>query len=144
MDYNKTGKNLRGSLVVIRELSGGGIYRIQSNALYKLAVDSDSDAKGDFDRATFSGKCTYIGPDVLDDYGDPQNIGGQEFIVYLKDYDFNGGVSSQADEFWFTVLGRDFTLDFNSNNQADTGEIMEIDGDIIIPDRPANVGRGKH
>jgi hypothetical protein len=144
VNYNKKSKNLRGSLVIIRELSGGGIYRIQSNALYELAVDSDNDAKGDFDRATFSGKCTYIGPDVLDDYGDPQNVGGQEFIVYLEDYDFNGGASSEADEFWFTVLGRDFTLDFNSNYQADSGEIMEIDGDIIIPDRPANPGRGRH
>jgi hypothetical protein len=145
VNYNKKGKNLRGSLVVIRELSGGGIYRIKSNALYDLAVDSDSDAKGGFDRATFSGRCTYIGPDVLDTYGDPQNVGGQEFIVYLEDYDFNGGASSEADEFWFTVLGREFTLDFNSDNRAGSGEIMEIDpgGDIIIPDRPANVGRGR-
>jgi hypothetical protein len=94
--------------------------------------------------ASFSGKCTYIGPDVLDDYGDPQNVGGQEFVVYLEDYDTSSGPSGTPDRFWFTVLGRDFTLDFNSNNRADSGEIMQIDGDIIIPDRPANVGRGKH
>jgi len=140
VDYNKKGKNLRGSLVIIRELSGGGIYRIQSNALYDLALIEDSAV----DVASFSGKCTYIGPDVLDDYGDPQNVGGQEFVVYLEDYDTSSGLSGTPDRFWFTVLGRDFTLDFNSNNRADSGEIMQIDGDIIIPDRPANVGRGKH
>jgi hypothetical protein len=140
VDYNKKGKNLRGSLVVIRELSGGGIYRIQSNALYDLALIEDSAV----DVASFGGKCTYIGPDVLDDYGDPQNVGGQEFVVYLEDYDTSSGLSGTPDRFWFTVLGRDFTLDFNSNNGADSGEIMETDGDIIIPDRPTNVGRGKH
>jgi len=148
VNYNKKGKNLRGSLVIIRALSGGGIYRIKSNALYELAVDSGSDGKGDFDLGSFSGKCTYIGPDVLDAYGDPQNVGGQEFIVYLEDYDVTGNETNEEDndEFWFTVLGRDFTLDFNSNYQADSGEIMEIDpvGDIIIPDRPTNVGRGRH
>ena len=145
VNYNKKGKNLRGSLVIIRALSGGGIYRIKSNALYDLAVDYEESAL--YDVGSFSGKCTYIGPDVLNDEMEPQNVGGQEFVVYLRDWDPEpGGVGvtvTHEDEFWFTVLGRDFTLDFNSDNSAGSGEIMEIDpgGDIIIPDSKPNMGK---
>jgi hypothetical protein len=144
VDYNKKGKNLRGSLVVIgNNSSSGDTYRIKSTALYDLALVED-EVSIPHDVASFSGKCTYIGPDVVDEYGEPQNVGGQEFVVYLIDYDTGETtVSSPRDEFWFTVLGREFTLDSNHDNIAN--EMMTIDegGDIIIPDRPANVGRGR-
>jgi hypothetical protein len=141
VDYNKKGKNLRGSLVVIRELSGGGIYRIQSNALYDLALIEDSAV----DVASFSGKCTYIGPDVLDDYGDPQNVGGQEFVVYLEDYDTSSGPSGTPDRFWFTVLGRDFTLDFDGDNQVSALEPQDLtSGDIIVPNSKPNMAKPKN
>jgi len=143
MNYNKKGKNVRGSLLLIVRMDGGTIYRIKSNALYDLAVDTGCDDKGGFEWASFSGKCTYIGPDCeVDAYGNLINKGGQEFVVYVKDYDTESEPNNteDLDEFWFTVLGRAFTLDEDGDNTAN--EIVEIGetDDIIIPDRPDNIG----
>jgi hypothetical protein len=142
MNYNKKGKNLRGSLLLIVRMDDGTIYRIKSNALYDLALDyNEIDEKGEFDWASFSGKCTYIGPDCeVDAYGNLKNEGGKEFVVYVKDYDADSTVSSAPDEFWFTVIGRSFTLDEDGDNTAN--EIVELgpNDDIIIPGRPSNNG----
>jgi len=121
MKYNKNATNVQGSLLIIRHLADGSIYRIKSNMLGGLALSPSTAFPG---WASFSGKCSYSGPDSVD------NTGGQQFMVYVTDGNNPGTLS---DTFWFTVLGRAFTLD-NGNKVADSGEIVTLNGgNIVVP-----------
>jgi hypothetical protein len=130
MKYNNKGQQLQGGLLIIRHLADGSIYRIKSNALDGLSL-STSGTPG---TASFSGKCTYIGPDsALDTYGQPINEGGLQFTTYVEDWNEPG---TGIDKFWFNVLGKAFTLDSN-DNKMDTGELQQIGGgNIIVPHSP--------
>jgi len=92
MEYNNKGKNLKGSLLLIRQSTSGGIYRVKSNALYGLSLGVD----GSVSWASFSGKATYLEP------GWSEAMGNHEFIVYVQD-----GDEPIADRFWIEVKDRD-------------------------------------
>jgi uncharacterized repeat protein (TIGR02543 family) len=134
MKYTKKGTSVQGSLLVIRHLSDGSgvIYRIKSNALDGLAITST----GTPGIATFSGKCTYIGPDsAVDLYGNLVNEGGRQFTVYVEDGDNPGDL---PDKFWFSVLGGEFSLD-DGDNKAETAEVQTIiGGNIVVPHAPSS------
>ena len=94
MEYNKSGTNLKGSLLLIRHTAGGGIYRVKSNALYGLSLGRDESVPMSW--ASFSGKATYLAP------GWSEALGNHEFIVYVQD-----GDDPVADTFWIEVKDRD-------------------------------------
>ena len=94
MKYNKKGGNVKGSLLLIRHLADGSIYRIKSNALYGLALGD----LGDYGWATFSGKSTYLEP------GWPEPIGNYMFIVYVEDWNEPG---TGVDRFWIQTRDKD-------------------------------------
>ena len=98
MKYNKKGTKVQGSLLLIRHLGDGKIYRVKSNALDGLALGTSSDDSGDFGWASFSGKSTYREP------GWPDPIGNHEFVVYVEDH---GEPGTGNDIFWIQVRDRD-------------------------------------
>ncbi|PPD57305.1 tandem-95 repeat protein [Dehalogenimonas etheniformans] len=122
MKYNNKGQQVQGSLLIIAHLPDGSIYRIKSNALNGLALNNLTGI------ATFSGKCTYLYPNPIPG-GDPINVGGQEFMIYIDD---NNNPGDGIDQFWFNVLGQPFSLDTDNDNQADSQEILPITGGNIV------------
>lgn len=94
MKYNKKATNIQGSLLLVRHLSDGSIYRLKSNALYGLALGDDS--RIPLGWASFSGKSTYQEP------GWPEPIGNYEFLTYVEDRNEPG---TGVDRFWIEVLG---------------------------------------
>ncbi|XUX00031.1 MAG: InlB B-repeat-containing protein [Dehalogenimonas sp.] len=122
MKYNNKGQQVQGSLIIIAHLPDGSIYRIKSNALYGLALNNLTGI------ATFSGKCTYLYPNPIPG-GDPINVGGQEFMIYIDD---NNNPGDGIDQFWFNMLGQPFSLDGDTDNQADSVEIQPINGGNIV------------
>jgi len=76
MKYTKKGTNVKGSLLLIRHPGDGLIYRIRSNALNSLAFGESIDTSGWYGWTSFSGKATYLEPDLID------RIGNHEVIVY--------------------------------------------------------------
>jgi hypothetical protein len=56
MKYNKKGSKVQGSLLLIRHLADGSIYRVKSNAVDGLALGDG----GAYRWATFGGKSTYL------------------------------------------------------------------------------------
>jgi len=98
MKYGKNGKNVKGSLLLIRHLDDGQKYRIKSNAITGLAVGTASDDSGPFGWASFSGKSTYLEP------GMPEPEGNHSFTAYVEDHDEPG---SGADRFWITTRAKD-------------------------------------
>ena len=138
MKYNKKGLNVQGGLLVIRHLADGSIYRIKSNALDGLSI-IDTGIPG---IASFSGKCTYVGPDSpLDSYGLPETEGGLQFTAYVEDWNEPG---TGADEFWFNVFGKEFSLDLDGDNRVDstsdpaTNELISLGGgNVVVPHTPS-------
>jgi hypothetical protein len=130
MKYNKKATNVQGSLLLIRHNSDGSIYRIKSNMLGGLALSPVAFTIG---WASFSGKCTYIGPDAVD------NTGGQQFMVRVTDGNNPG---TGPDTFWFAIVGKQFSLDSlwgggDNDKQQDTGEARQLSGgNIVVPHSP--------
>jgi VCBS repeat-containing protein len=93
MRYNNQGRNLRGSLLVIRHLPDNTIYRVKSNALQglSLGIETDSGTGETFGWASFTGKATYFEP------GWPEPIGNHRFIAYVEDHNEPG---TGIDRFW--------------------------------------------
>jgi VCBS repeat-containing protein len=79
MKYNKKGTSVQDSLLLIRHLPDGSLYRVESNALYGLAVGQTTDASGTYGWASFSGKSTYLEPGWF------EPIGNQQFVVAVTD-----------------------------------------------------------
>ncbi len=99
MKYGKKGTNVQGKLLLIRHLPDEQIYRVKSNALYGLALGSDTTIPMGW--ASFSGKATYQEP------GWPEPIGNYEFTVYAEDRDEPG---TGIDRFWMEVKDKDRTI----------------------------------
>jgi hypothetical protein len=135
MKYNKKGKNVQGNLLIIAHLADGSTYRIKSNALRGLALGDN----GGVGWASFGGKCTYRYPNPTPG-GDPINVGGQEFLVYVTDGNNPG---DGIDTFWFTLFGWLFTLDADGDNQIDDESCEVLGGNIVIPHTPKK-GNGNH
>ena len=70
--------------------------------------------------------------------GYPDNVGGQQFTVYVEDWNEPG---TGVDKFWFNVLGRQFSLDLNGDNQVTAAnELVSINGNIVVPHTPSSGG----
>ncbi len=121
MQYGKNGRNLKGSLLVIRH-TDSGIYRVKSNALAKKSLAVGEYESPSFGWASFSGKCTYKEPGWVDP------IGNIQFIVYVEDY---GEPGKNIDKFWITV---DYPAAGMSMNKPGFGNAIEIGGgNIVVP-----------
>ena len=98
MKYNKKGAKVKGSLLLIRHLPDGTIYRVKSNALYGLALGEFEDGDETYGWASFSGKSTYLEP------GWPEPIGNHNFIAYVEDRNEPG---SGVDRVWIEVWDKE-------------------------------------
>jgi hypothetical protein len=133
MKYNKKQTNVKGSLLLIRHLADGSIYRIKSNALTGLAVGESSDAGGTFGWAAFTGKVTFKAPGE-------DAVGNHTFTVYVED---RGEPGSGADRFWLQVRDQsgdivpDLSLDVSASANAET-----IGGGNIVVPHAADKGPG--
>lgn len=122
MKYNKKGAKVQGSLLLVRHLSDGTIYRVKSNALYGLSIGEDDT----YGWASFSGKATYREPEWL------EPVGNHEFIVYVEDRNEPG---NGADRFWIKVKGQDGKpIDAMSLNDPSVDNTISLSGgNIVVP-----------
>jgi hypothetical protein len=123
MKYNKKGEQAKGSLLLVRHLSDGAIYRPKSNALYGLALGEDPTVP--FGWASFSGKATYLEP------GWTQPVGNYEFVVYVEDRDEPG---SGVDRFWIEVTkNRDVQDGLSMGREAVDNTVEPSGGNLVVP-----------
>ena len=117
MEYNKKGKNLKGSFLLIRHTAEGD-YVVKSNSLYGMATGQD----GSTPWATFAGKATMTTPN-----GD--TVGNHEFVVRVTD---------DPDTFWVEVLNKagipigPLSMARDSAGQP-FGPIVLSSGDLVVP-----------
>jgi hypothetical protein len=124
MKYNKKGLRLRGSLLLIRHLDDGTIYRVKSNALFGLSIGVGDEGGETFGWASFSGKNTYLEP------GWPEPIGNYEFITYVEDRNEPG---TGVDRVWLQVMDKDnIVIPVMSMNEPATDNAEEISGGNIV------------
>ncbi len=127
---NKKNVQVKGSLLLIAHLDDGGIIRLKSNALYGLAIVSNTYPG----IASFSGKCVYTRLDA--DGNVLAESGNQEFKVYVQDMDEPG---NETDMFWFTTkLTIDgelpFSLDGDGDRKVDANEYVYLGGgNLVVP-----------
>jgi hypothetical protein len=121
MKYNKKGQKVKGSLLLIRHLPDGSIYRVKSNALFGLALGGSN-----FGWASFSGKNTYLEP------GWEEPEGNHTFIVYVEDH---GEPGTGADRFWIEVLDKDnLGIPVMSMTEPATANATTImGGNVVVP-----------
>jgi hypothetical protein len=124
MEYNKNGKNVKGSLLLIRHMADGSIYRVKSNALGGLALGESEGPS--FGWASFSGKSTYQEP------GWPEPEGNHEFVVYVEDRDEPG---TGGDRFWIEVKDKsDAVVPAMSMDREATDNAVQLSGgNIAVP-----------
>jgi VCBS repeat-containing protein len=106
MKYNKKGARVRGSLLLICHLEDGTKYRIKSNALEGLALGESDDGES-FGWASFSGKATYLAPELAFwnlALGEYEAQGNYEFTVYVEDHNEPG---NGIDRFWIETRDKD-------------------------------------
>lgn len=125
MKYNKKGRNIQGSLLLIRHLEDGSIYRVKSNALYGLALGIVIDGEM-YGWASFSGKCTYREP------GWPEPEGNHEFIVYVEDHNEPG---TGVDMIWIEVRDKDMNVIavMSMVRPASENTVWIEGGNIVVP-----------
>ncbi|MEA2001322.1 MAG: hypothetical protein U9N84_05480 [Actinomycetota bacterium] len=122
MKHNKKGAKVQGSLLLIRHMPDGSIYRVKSNALHGLALGSD----GAIGWASFAGKATYLEPGWLE----PE--GNHTFVVYVEDH---GAPGSGADRFWIEVRDKAGVtiVDSSMPDDAPTNAATLGGGNIVVP-----------
>jgi hypothetical protein len=129
MKYSKKGSKAQGSLLLIRHLPGGSIFRVKSNAIDGLALGDE----GSFGWATFSGKSTYLEP------GWPEPVGNHTFVVYVEDH---GEPGASTDRFWIEVEDKDgnaVTLSMDPD-AVDNAVLLE-GGNIVVPHSTGGQGK---
>jgi hypothetical protein len=126
MKYNKRQSNMQGSLLLIKHLPDGTIYRVKSNALYGLSLGASRNSAGPFGWASFSGKATYLEPDWL------MPIGNYEFTVYGEDRNEPG---NGCDRFWIEIKDQDRTIDgdMSMSRPAKDNAVELQGGNIVAP-----------
>ncbi len=123
MKYNKKGKRVQGSLLVIRHFGGGMIARLKSNAIEGLAV---GDGSG-FEWASFAGKATF----QRQSWAEP--IGNFQFLAYTEDY---GEPGAGADRFWVQVTkDRASEAELSLPDEAPLSAETIVGGNIVVPHR---------
>ena len=121
MKYNKKGTKVQGSLLLIRHVADGSIYRVKSNALEGLSLG----AEGSFGWASFSGKATYLEP------GWPEPTGNHAFVAYVED---RGEPGANADRFWIEVHHKDGSpVTLSLSPEAIDNALVLNDGNIAVP-----------
>jgi uncharacterized repeat protein (TIGR01451 family) len=129
MKYNRKGTKVQGSLLAIRHLPDGSIYRLKSNAINGLALGDI----GGIGWASFTGKATYLGQGMFE----PQ--GNHTFIVYVEDHN---QPSAGSDRFWVEVQDKDgavvsdMSLDPPAAGNAETIQ----GGNIVVPQQSGKKG----
>jgi hypothetical protein len=125
MKYNNKHRNVKGSLLLIRHLPDGSIYRVKSNAMGGLALGEGSG----FGWATFSGKATYLEP------GWPEPKGKYTFIVYVEDH---GEPGKGADRFWIEIRDKNgnVVLVSSMSTPAASNAVFIEGGNIVVPHTP--------
>jgi hypothetical protein len=126
MEYNQSGSNVKGSMLLIRHLADGSIYQVKSNALYGLSLGVEVDNQETFGWASFSGKATYLEP------GWPEAVGNHEFLVYVEDRNERG---SGVDQFWIEVCDKNDNLIMvmsMARPATENGEPSQ-EGSIFVP-----------
>jgi len=114
-------KKVQGSLLLIRHLPNGTIYRVKSNALYGLAIGEMEGGSW----ATANGKATYLEPG----WAEPE--GNYEFVAYVED---RGEPGSGADRFWIQVIDKSGGLTTLSMAPPTTGNAAILEGgNVIVP-----------
>jgi hypothetical protein len=131
MEYGKNGKNVRGSLLIIRRLPDGSIYRIKGNAIAGLSLGEEAG----FGWASFSGKANYLAPGSEDE-------GNHEFVIYVEDH---GDPGAGKDRIWIQVLDKeDVVIPAMSMSVPAVDRAVSIrEGDIFAP-RAGSPGKGKN
>ena len=124
MKYNKKGTNIQGSLLLIRHMPDGTIYRLKSNALYGLALGEDPNIPMGW--ASFSGKATFLEPGWL------EPVGNYEFIVYVEDQNEPG---DGIDRVWTQIKDKDGLVVENMSIPAPAQDnAIDIQGgNIVVP-----------
>lgn len=124
MKYNQKATKVQGSLLLIRHLPNGTIYRVKSNRLHGLAIGQSETPP--FGWASFSGKATYREP------GWPEPIGNHEFVVYVEDHN-EPGVG--FDRFWIEVIDKDHNavIDMSMLSPATDNTVLLGGGNIVVP-----------
>ena len=122
--YTRSGRNLRGNLLLIRRVEDGSKYRVKSNALNGLAIGEDPAIPLGW--ATLLGKSTYIEP------GWDEAIGNHRFIMYVED---RGEPGTGADRFWLEIRDKGgAVIDVMSmENDAPTHTVTISGGNMVVP-----------
>jgi PKD repeat protein len=123
MKYNKKATNLRGSLLLVRHVPDGTIYRVKSNALDGLSLGEAGDPV--YGWASFSGKCTYKDPAE-------EPVGNHQFLVYVEDH---GEPDAGQDRFWIEVRDGDgnVIVDLSMDREAMDHTEALGGGNIVVP-----------
>jgi hypothetical protein len=126
MEYNKSASKVKGSMLLIRHVDGGSIYRVKSTALYGLSLGVEVENGETFGWSSFSGKATYLEP------GWTEPIGNHEFLVYVEDRNEPG---SGLDQFWIETYDKDDNvIDVMSMLRPATDYAESLtEGNIFVP-----------
>ena len=117
MEYNKKGKNLNGTFLLIRHTAAGD-YLVKSNALHGMATGTDAGTAW----ATFAGKATVTTPEG-------STVGNHEFVVRITD---------DPDSFWVEVLDKrgnpvpSLSMARGEEGQPLSGAAL-ASGDVVVP-----------
>ena len=121
MEYNKSGKNLQGRLMVTRHFEDGTILRLKSNALDALALGTSKSPS--FNWATFSGKANVYSSTT------DSTEGNYTFIVYVENY------GAAGDRFWLQVKDKNGVVvdQLSLAEPAASNAAGITSGDIVVP-----------
>ena len=125
MKYGRRISRVKGSLLLIRHLSDGTIFRLKSNALTGLAIGED-DTGSTYGWASFSGKATYREPGWVE----PE--GNYKFVTYVEDH---GEPGAGADRFWIEVRDGDNSIepDLSMADPATDNAAVIEGGNVVVP-----------
>jgi hypothetical protein len=126
IEYNKRGRNVKGSLLLIRHLENGTIYQVKSNALYGLSLGVDVVESETFGWGSFSGKASYFEPGWF------EAVGNYEFLVYIEDRNEPG---NGVDRFWIEVKDKARNVVPVMSMPREATEHAEDlhDGEVFVP-----------
>jgi PKD repeat protein len=129
MKYNRKLKNIQGSLLLIRHMPDGSIYRVKSNALTGLAIGEFASGGDTVGWASFTGKSTYLEP------GWSEPVGNYRFVVYVEDWNEPG---AGYDQFWCELKsGHGVRVPQMSMARLPVDNTVTLGGgNIVVPHNP--------
>jgi hypothetical protein len=127
MKYTSKLTQLKGSLLMIRHLQDGSIYRVKSTALDGLAVGQDRTIPMGW--ASFTGKATYLEPGWTD------AIGNHVFTVYVEDRNEPG---SGSDRIWISVTKGTTPVGLSMTGTGAGNAVALNGGNVVVPHQARN------